>query len=225
MVTKVACQSPTPRIPEDRLGERVVHHRVKTVAGEPRIGTLPNLTNGVRLRINRANTRAELLPEALIIDLFWHVESPAVGAETNPELGRLQQMLARLCIANVDLRKRRELPPRLIPNACFKTARDTATCATALLRMPLRRLWVGNQRAIAAQERLIGIEPIHIGRLRAVLKHMMKRPKAATGVIENAVENDAHPARVRRIEQFTKRLVTTEHRIYVEVVVRVIAMV
>ena len=54
---------------------------------------------------------------------------------------------------------------------------------------------------------------------------MMKRPKAATGVIEYAVENDAHPARVRRIEQFTKRLVTTEHRIYVEVVVRVIAMV
>ncbi len=54
---------------------------------------------------------------------------------------------------------------------------------------------------------------------------MVEGPEAATGVIEDAVEDDAHAARVRRIEQFAKRLVAAKHRIYVEVVVRVIAMV
>jgi hypothetical protein len=54
---------------------------------------------------------------------------------------------------------------------------------------------------------------------------MVKGPEATTGMIEDAVENDTHAARVCRIEKFSKRLVTTKHRIYVEVVVRVIAMV
>ena len=54
---------------------------------------------------------------------------------------------------------------------------------------------------------------------------MVKWPEAATCMIEHAVENDAHAARVRRVEQFAQRLVPAEHRIDVEVVIRVIAMV
>ena len=163
MVAQITCQSPAPRIPEDRLGERVVHHRVETVAGEPRIGALPDLTHGVRLRINRTNARAELLPETLIVNLFWHVESPAVGAEANPELGGLQQVLARLCIANVDLWERRKLPPCLVADGGLKVARDPTARATALLHVPIDRLRIGDQWAIAAQEGLVGIEPINVG--------------------------------------------------------------
>ena len=162
MVAKIARQSPTPRIPKDRLGERVIHHRIKAIAGEPRIGALPDLAHGVRLGIDGAHARAELLPEALIVNLFWNVESPAIGTEANPELGRLQQVLARLSVANVDLWERRELPPRLVPNACLEVACNTAARATTLLHVPIDRFGIRDQRAIAAQERLIGIEPINV---------------------------------------------------------------
>ncbi len=163
MVAQVPRQPPTPRIAKDRLGERVVHHRVETVAGEPRIGALPNFSNRIRLRIDRAYARAELLPKTLIINLFWYVESPAVGAETNPELGRLQQVLAGLCIANVDLWECRKLPPRLVADGGLKVARDPTACTAALLHVPIDRLWIGDQWTVAAQEGLVGIEPINVG--------------------------------------------------------------
>ena len=134
-------------------------------------------------------------------------------------------MLPRLSVTDVDLWERRELPPRLVANACLQVACDASTCATALLRVPIRRFGVGNQRAITAQECLVGIEPIDVGRLRAILKYMVEGPESATRMIEDTIKNHAHVARVCGIEQFAQGLVTAKHRINVEVVVRVIAMI
>ena len=134
-------------------------------------------------------------------------------------------MLPRLGVTDVDLWERRELPPRLVANACLQVACNASTCATTLLRVPISRFGVGNQRAIATQERLVGVEPIHVGRLRAILKYMVKGPESATRMIEDAIKNHAHAARVCAIKQFAQRLVATEHRINVEVVIRVVAVI
>ena len=53
----------------------------------------------------------------------------------------------------------------------------------------------------------------------------MKRPEAATRVVEDAVEDDPHPARVGRVEQLAQRVVAPEERIDAEIVVGVVAMV
>ena len=53
----------------------------------------------------------------------------------------------------------------------------------------------------------------------------MERPEAATGVIEHAVEDDAHPALVGAIEQLAQGGIAPEQRVDVEVVVGVVAVV
>ncbi len=54
---------------------------------------------------------------------------------------------------------------------------------------------------------------------------MVEREEAATGVVEDAIEHDAHPASVCRVEQLAQRVIATEQRIDLEVVVRVVAVV
>ena len=53
----------------------------------------------------------------------------------------------------------------------------------------------------------------------------MKLPEAATGVIEDTVEDDFHVFGVSRIDEFSQSLVATQQRIDVEVVERVVAMI
>ncbi len=54
---------------------------------------------------------------------------------------------------------------------------------------------------------------------------MVEREEAAAGVVEDTVEDDAHPAAVRGVEQLAQGVVAAEQRVDLEVVVRVIAMV
>ena len=64
VIAEVADQPSVSRVPEDGLGERIVHRRVESIAGQPRIGTLPDLADGVRLGVDRSDPRAELLAAA-----------------------------------------------------------------------------------------------------------------------------------------------------------------
>ena len=61
--------------------------------------------------------------------------------------------------------------------------------------------------------------------LRIIDTLMMKRPEATAGVVEHTIQNDPHVAFVRGIQQPPQRVVATQQRIDIEVIVRVIAMV
>ena len=69
------------------------------------------------------------------------------------------------------------------------------------------------------------MEPIQVGRGRAVFQRVIELAEAAAGVIEHAVEHDADAARVRLVEQSAQRGVAAQDRIDGEIVVRVIAMI
>ena len=53
----------------------------------------------------------------------------------------------------------------------------------------------------------------------------MERPEAAAAVVEDAVEDHPHAARVRLVEQLPQRLVAAQQRVDRQVVVRVVAVV
>ena len=53
----------------------------------------------------------------------------------------------------------------------------------------------------------------------------MERPETAAGVVEDAVEDDLHAARVGRVEQLAQRRVAAQQRVDHLVVVRVVTVV
>ena len=71
----------------------------------------------------------------------------------------------------------------------------------------------------------IDVEPVAVRRRGTGLEDVVERPEATTGVVEDAVEDDAHPPAVRHVEQLAQRLVPAEQRVDMEVVVRVVAVV
>ena len=72
---------------------------------------------------------------------------------------------------------------------------------------------------------MIDVEPIHVWRRRPVLDDVMERPEPTAAVVEHAIEDDAHAARVTRVEELAQRIVAAEERVDLEVVVRVVAVV
>ena len=71
----------------------------------------------------------------------------------------------------------------------------------------------------------IEVEPVAIGRGRTVLDDVVERPEATTDMVEDPVEDDTHAAAMGLVEELPERIVPTEERIDVEVVVRVVSMV
>ena len=73
---------------------------------------------------------------------------------------------------------------------------------------------------------MIEVEPVTVRRRGAAgLEDVVEGPEPATGVVEHAVEHDAHPAFVRPIQELAQGRVATEERVDVEVVVGVVAVV
>ena len=53
----------------------------------------------------------------------------------------------------------------------------------------------------------------------------MERPEATPGVVEDAIEDDPHPAGVGRVQQLTQSVIAAQQWVDLEVVVCVIAVV
>jgi hypothetical protein len=51
---------------------------------------MPDLANNVRFGVDGAHTKAEFLPERVIVNIAWHIEPPAVNAEFNPVLSHVK---------------------------------------------------------------------------------------------------------------------------------------
>ena len=72
---------------------------------------------------------------------------------------------------------------------------------------------------------MVDNEPINVGRIRAVLGDVMKLKETATGVIKDAVQDDTHTPPMRFIEQLTQRRISTQERVDLIVVVRVVTVI
>ena len=69
------------------------------------------------------------------------------------------------------------------------------------------------------------MEPVQIGGFRAVLQDVVELKEAPRGVVEHAIQHHPDAAGVGRVQQLAQRRVAAQHRIHLEVVVGVIAMV
>ena len=78
---------------------------------------------------------------------------------------------------------------------------------------------------VGPQRPLMHMEPIAIGRAIAVLKQVMKRPKASPAMVEHPIKDQAHAALMQRSNQGIKSLIPPKERIHLEVVVGVIPMI
>ena len=162
---------------------------------------VPDLADQVGIGSDRPAAPPELLPERLVVDLLRDVEPPAVDAEAQPVLGDAQQVLAHRGVVGVELGQGRQAPPRLVAERA-RTRGVAGTAGTAIER-----------RGPASSALLVEVEPVAIGRVGAGLEDVVERPEAAAGVVEDAVEDDPHPAAVRLVEQLAQRVVAAEQRV------------
>ena len=137
-------------------------------------------------------------------------------------LGDREQVLANRRMVGVELRQCRVIPPPLVAEYSWVDRRRRA----AFLRdLGHGALGVGVERSPSFEHRRLEMEPVAVGRLATVLEHVMERPEPSTAVVEDAVEDDPHPASVGLVEQFTERRVAAQQRVDRHVVVRVVAVV
>ena len=103
-------------------------------------------------------------------------------------------------VAGVELRQRRQAPPRRVAEGA----------------VPL---------AVGAEREALDVEPVAVRARLTVLQEVVEGEEAAAGVVEHPVEDHAHAAPVGGVEQSAQGVVAPEHRIDREVVVGVVAMV
>ncbi len=159
----------------------------------------PDLADDVRLGVDGADPAAELAPEVVVVNLVGDIEPPAVDAELHPLAADVPEELADLVRIRIELRQGGQAPPGLV---------------------------IGRLVRVVGEEReLLDVEPVEIGRIRAVLQDVVELEEAAAGVVEDAVEHDANPSRVRLVDHPPQRGVAAQHRVDFLVVVGVIAMI
>ncbi len=81
------------------------------------------------------------------------------------------------------------------------------------------------KRFVSFKAVLIKVKPVPVRRCSSVFQHVMKLPKAATGVIENTIKDNPHAALVGTVEQLTQRVIAAQQRIDVVVIKGVIPVV
>ena len=118
------------------------------------------------------------------------------------------QELADLGVGGVELGQGRQVPPGRVA----ELGRGRPGWRVGLKRPP-------------SVEPRVGVEPVSVWGRRPGLHHVMEWEEAATGVVEDAIEHDAHPAPVRGVEQLAQGVIAAEQRIDLEVVVGVISVV
>ncbi len=142
-------------------------------------------------------------------------------------LGDPQQVLAKMRVVRVQLGERGVIPPRSIAEAGLRdrAGRSPSGGLVAGRGGQLAGRWIGAQASASFEHRRIEVEPAPVRRGRSVLEDVVKRPEAASGVVEDAVEHDSHSPPVGRVEQLSQRRVSAQERVDRQVVVGVIAVV
>ena len=141
-------------------------------------------------------------------------------------LGHPQEVIPHLRVVYVQLRQGREIPPGLVaedrqgPLPFAPGGRDRPVEGGELLRIR-----VGDQLAANLEEHRVDVEPVPVGRIRSCLQQVMERPEAAARVVEDPVQDDPHPAAMCSVEQLAQRSVAPQHRVDVQVVVGVVAVI
>ena len=160
-------------------GEVVVHHRVELVAlqvGHVEGHVADVLGHQVGLWVDRLDQRAPALPEA-VRQPRRHVQPPAVDAAAHVALRR--HPAARHCV---------HVGQRTLGQGAGFLAQfgQAGVAAPGLVLKALR---------VVAPRR--DLEPASKARLALVLYQVQKRPVAHAHMVEHAVEDDAHAARMR----------------------------
>src|SRR5690606_24352105 len=180
--------------------EGVVHQRVEAIALQELGPDVPYLAHDPRVRVDRPDPLTEFLPESLCLDLLRNVQTPAVDALFHPVLADTHDELPHLGIVGIELRQRVQPDPGLVS------------------RWPV--VVIGVHRELVTED-----EPIEPGGRRTVLEHVVELEEAATGMVEHAVEDDADAALLARLEESLERVIATQQRVDLVVIVRMVAMV
>ena len=210
--------------PEDRLEERVVHQGVEPVAADPARRDIPDLPHQVCVGVHGPATPTELLPEHLVVDLGGDVQPPSVDPEPQPVLRDRPQELADGRMVRVELRQGRHVPPGPVPELVDRRApRRLRTSRVIRARSGAIRIRI--QAPAGRQPFAVQVEPVHVRRREAILQHVVERPEAPPGVVEDAVEHDPHSPGMERVHQLSQRGRPAEERVDGQVVVGMVPVV
>ncbi len=168
----------------------------------------------------------EFAPELGILDLAGDVEPPPIGPKPDPVLRHAEDVLAHDRVVGIELRQRRQVPPGAVAEGLERLEPRRVGLAPLGLQGVAQRL-VGVRPQLAPRVERVGVEvePVAVRAVATGLHHVVERPEAARGVVEDAVQDDPHPAAVRRVEELAERVVAAQERVDGHVVERVIPMV
>ena len=176
------------QIIDQRLGQAVVHHAVQLVARQPRARVVPGFAQDQRVRVGGLDSLAEGAQE-IIADFIHHVQPPAVDAEfPYPPRAHAAEIIDHGGIAGVELGH----------------VAGKAEGAVIALFMA----W----KIAVDQEKVI------IRRGLAAALDVLKEGMMLGAVVEHAVQQHAHAARVRSLHQLTEGSLSAEPRVHIIII-------
>ena len=178
-----------------RVAEEVIHRAVQPVRAYEPSGVAPCFAQQDAVGLARAHRRGEGFQKRGR-QLVRHIQPPAVDAEfLQPVPANGEEIVTRIRVRKVQLRH-----PFVMPDA--------------VVILPLR------VDGIAVDE-----EPAAIRRRFAVFHNVLKFVPPVAAVVEHAVEEDAHPARVDTVDQPPQIVLRAEDRVDLEIIGRVVLVV
>ncbi len=175
----------------------VVHRGREAALREEVGGVLPDFGDGVRLGVQGPHVCVPVAPEPHG-HLVGHVEPPpvdavggvAVAVGVHPARRRVEDVLFGAGVQVGAVGRIGKLGQRLDAPPAF-----------------VGKLVRGRRRVVEAFDDV----PVFVGRRLALLAQVVEREKVAPGVVEDAVDDDAHPARVRLLDEREEQAVRRRH--------------
>ena len=215
---KVGLQGLATEESEKISAKGIVHYRVKSISLEPIRRMGPDLPDQIRLGIDGADPASELPPELGVVDLLGHIEAPAVDSLLHPVLRDFEQKLPDRLGIGVELRQR----GKVSPGAVAEDIVGASNASELLSVFPARE---SDDTILILEVIRIEMEPVEVGRTRAVFQDMVELIKPSAHVVKDPVEdNSDSPAVSFRYEGVEVSFVT-EDRVDLEVVVGVVAVI
>ncbi len=181
--------------------EGVVHERVEVpVLADVVRPDAEQLADGDAALFFRAAPVAEPAPERGL-DLDRVIQTPAVDVElAHPKRADVQDVLADALVREIELGQVGQVPPALVVHV-----------------VPLD--------AVRHDGKGFGQEPVLVRALLLRVQQRGERPVPAAGVVEDAVQYEAHPASVARRHELAHRVLAAQHRVHLHEVTGVVPMV
>ena len=152
-----------------------MHQPIEVLVPYPARISVPDLPNRIGIWIDLLNHPAKLSPKVVIIDFRRDIQTPAVSTLLNPVLRNPDQIIPHIRVFSIQFGQIFDIPPGFVFDRFAPSE--------------------------GIQREAVDVIPFFVAGLGAIIQQVGKGKESSPAVVENAVQDDAHPIAVGNIKQ------------------------